>query len=1464
MNKLFSVLCSLVLFANSVLYPFSYVYAQEQTSESAPTSTPTSAPTSAPTLTPIPTSTSTPEIPEVITIEEAETSVSSAEVADPVWIENEDGSVTTFNKVGEGAEYQYRDTQVKITFTKITTPGYLIIREFTPENSDELGIVGKAYEITSDMEDGTFEYNLTLPVPNESKDNLSVKYSETPDELSNAQEVSQPAELGENTITINGLDHFTIFIVVDDGGVGYGDNGWNNYTSGGYDGDHHWVNPTQTGKIATWTFTGTGGEYSILPSWTIWNDHATNAHYTSSDIAGFDVTGVDQNSVANASITSMANGIWSGWLPTGKFMLSPGDAITLSIELGTDGNLAADAIAFVGMSEIYVDDDWAGSITGEDLGDGKIFGINAFSDVQEGIDQMADGGVVNVEIGIYTEQNAPINLGWNTRSGSAVSGERPVDLACGQVTNADFNLFGNGMISQNWTLTGAPSNMRYQRQYMQPGSGTWSTDGIVYANTYTPFVTFGSPAGTEGEWNTRVRNWIDVNGNSSLDEGIDAISGWSNECTVTYDRTGPSVPTIISPTAESYLNFTPILNQWNPAVDPSGIDYYRIQYEYDDHHTFSGYPYRTTSSTNRNHTPGLGEQGGVKFRVQAFDSVGNEGTWSDWRHYYYDATPPSIPVLTWPIGGIFINDNTPLMQWENSTDNSGIAGYLYRIYYNCSDTNDQSTCSSLWPPNTLGLWRSSSEYQASTTSDNTYFWQVQSQDLANNQSSWSDHEQFTIDTTPPAAPTGLRRLAKDDHNVVFACGDYAQIQGMHPDWDDNTEDDFDYYEYSSFNAPNGSIGVDRRRFDDSIFEYNGSWLPNEGTYGFAVRAVDNAGNKSAWALSAETIEGSCQITYDSTAPTDPAPSSTSHTASTWSNDNTVDVTWSGANDNLSGVDGFYTEWNTLADTMIGTVTKEYEETDSTETSPILTDGNSHYFHIATVDNVGNWTKTEHLGPFWIDTIAPDAPLLNTPEDGFITKGIAFSQTWLPVSDATLYQYESCNTDPGDSNGFCSSFKWGNTYAGTTKNVGAGQPNSHFWWRVKARDVASNWGDWSESRELIIDNDAPVSTITAPTGPGYFNSTITIAGNTTDNVGLDSVELFSAPYTDTCGIYTSIYTTSLSGTSNGWSYDWTPSAEGDYCIMAAGTDLAGNIESSAVVSNIIYDTTNPTVNWTSPQDNDTLVGTKQILSSNSDALAKLASVHYGFKKTSEPDTSYVTISNVTVAPFNNSISWDTSLLDLDTYNLRLTVTDKAGNETQITRQVGVAAVVSDESGFGSSYTEATITWTTDRLTSSRVVYDTVSHSILESDKNYGYAWSTDTFDTDPKVLNHTVVIGGLSAGTTYYYRVVSAGSPTAIGDSQSFATLSFAGPPPSPSTDSVVSSGYESQGTEVLGIVDVASDETENDEDEEDNKEVLGKQTETKEDIFVKTNFLKNNWYWIIAIFTVFMGIIYLVKRSKKR
>jgi len=137
---------------------------------------------------------------------------------------------------------------------------------------------------------------------------------------------------------------------------------------------------------------------------------------------------------------------------------------------------------------------------------------------------------------------------------------------------------------------------------------------------------------------------------------------------------------------------------------------------------------------------------------------------------------------------------------------------------------------------------------------------------------------------------------------------------------------------------------------------------SDGSYTIQSRAIDNSNNQ-------ETPAAGNTFTFDTTPPNDPSNvQSPSHTPSVWSKDNTVDVTWTDATDNLSGLDGYSILWDTSPNT-IPPQTKNIEEGIQTTTSPALPDGRSHYFHIRSKDNAGNWRATVHLGPFFIRTLA---------------------------------------------------------------------------------------------------------------------------------------------------------------------------------------------------------------------------------------------------------------------------------------------------------------------------------------------------------------------------------------------------------------------------------------------------------------------------------------------------------------
>lgn len=246
---------------------------------------------------------------------------------------------------------------------------------------------------------------------------------------------------------------------------------------------------------------------------------------------------------------------------------------------------------------------------------------------------------------------------------------------------------------------------------------------------------------------------------------------------------------------------------------------------------------------------------------------------------------------------------------------------------------------------------------------------------------------------------------------------------------------------------------------------------------------------------------------------------------------------------------------------------------------------------------------------------------------------------------------------------------------------------------------------------------------------------------------------------------------VSNIGNNWTATYlltSTDTEGLINYQITFADLASNIGTPvSATSAITFDRTNPTASWTTPTALENVSGNVTLTASVTDTTG-ITSVTFMYQRNDGVDT-FNPIATITTSPFTSV--WDTNSLTLDNYTLRMIVTDNAGNLTTLDQIVGVATVISSGSVVSTSTTSSSvnIVWTTDDQTSSRVIYDTSSHPVLGSAPNYGYAQSTPVSDTSPKVTNHSVGLTGLSSSTTYYYRVVSAGSPESVSSEFSFTT-----------------------------------------------------------------------------------------------
>lgn len=380
-----------------------------------------------------------------------------------------------------------------------------------------------------------------------------------------------------------------------------------------------------------------------------------------------------------------------------------------------------------------------------------------------------------------------------------------------------------------------------------------------------------------------------------------------------------------------------------------------------------------------------------------------------------------------------------------------------------------------------------------------------------------------------------------------------------------------------------------------------------------------------------------------------------------------------------------------------------------------------------------------------DNTAPNNPTLISPANNAVIKGASLTQSWSDSSsDVDHYIYESYN------NSSATSLRYHTTYSATSKtatNVG----ETTYWWRVKAVDEAGNESGWSPLWKVTVDNTAPDVSITSPSEGDVIRGAITIKGNITDSnpdhyylvIKNASGHIVGGPHTVNA--------------ANVADYNWNTASvsDGVYTIDLKARDAAGNKDSgSVVIKTVTVDNTSPTEPTANPPAGD-YTGTQQVELASTDALSGLDKIYY----TTDGST-----------PSSSSTEYTGPITVSHDETIKAIAYDKAGNSsTVLIATYGIAPVIDSEQAVTPTTSSVMVTWTTDEPATSRVIYDTVSHSSLGSIPNYGYAHSTT--EDSAKVTNHSVTVTGLTPGTTYYFRAVSHGSPETVSSQFSASTKS---------------------------------------------------------------------------------------------
>jgi hypothetical protein len=410
----------------------------------------------------------------------------------------------------------------------------------------------------------------------------------------------------------------------------------------------------------------------------------------------------------------------------------------------------------------------------------------------------------------------------------------------------------------------------------------WANGSAEATDAYQTLITY--PDGTTStQWTSTKNLWIGhtAYGNNFFGQKGDGVysyqvkarststglwSDWSSVVSLNYDTHSPTAQFTVTP--PQYVN-------GNFHVTGTASDNVKLSNVFFDVRDSSGWVAGCVSgSTVLNYdanqknatiscdinTASLVEGQSYTLRIHASDNAGYGGGQS--TTITVDKTAPSVPVITAPLNNAFFNTSPILDKWNPSADGaSGVVNYQIAYNYDDGHSFGGSTCPSVLIAGYSGFigcrdltGTSRNHTPAINEQGGVTIW-VRAVDNAGNVSNWSTPVHYTYDST---APTGLANLSPANGTY----GTTASLTSI--DWTDASDSStpISYYYESSHSAAVNSDGS----FVTPVYQsgaLSSSTIPTSGTpegvYYWHVRAVDAAGNSTAWTTP-------WKITVDNTAP----------------------------------------------------------------------------------------------------------------------------------------------------------------------------------------------------------------------------------------------------------------------------------------------------------------------------------------------------------------------------------------------------------------------------------------------------------------------------------------------------------------------------------------------------------------------------------------------------------------------
>jgi len=377
------------------------------------------------------------------------------------------------------------------------------------------------------------------------------------------------------------------------------------------------------------------------------------------------------------------------------------------------------------------------------------------------------------------------------------------------------------------------------------------------------------------------------------------------------------------------------------------------------------------------------------------------------------------------------------------------------------------------------------------------------------------------------------------------------------------------------------------------------------------------------------------INKDNTPPSNPTSYTSSPPANQWSSSNTVSVTYYGASDDLSGINGYWYRWTK----DIWADPTGYGYTTLTSITSLLSDG-IWYLSLRSRDNAGNDASGYvYYGPFKIDTTPPDTPSLSESHCG---------SSWTTHNSP----YFAWN-DPGDGAGSGVSYYEGSMDDGAPFQVSSPYhptlSDGIHTFKVRAVDGVGLRGSWSNVITVKIDTTPPAGIVTINEGAAYTNSpSVALTLSAVDGRG--------------SGVAYMCFSNDGSSWSS-WEFyakskQWTLTyGDGEKRVYVKYRDYVG-LESSPSSDTIILDTTPPTTPIQSSPSDGARVNLRPTFNwaASSDSTSGVAS--YTLEIDTDPSFNTASLRRITgITATSYTLTED---LSVGTWYWRVRAHDNAGN------------------------------------------------------------------------------------------------------------------------------------------------------------------------------------------------------------